>query len=89
MRTSNTLPLNHRDSKVCNVYYNVHMTRILHATKTHNVDGIMFVNRGEMISFDLSKEIEKDVFSSCHRCGTKKKLSPHEDMNLRPLMLYH
>ena len=74
MRTSNALPLNHRDSKVCNVYYNVHMTRILHATKTHNVDGIMFVNnRREMISFDLSKEIEKDVFSSCHRCGTKKK----------------
>ena len=70
MRTSNALPLNHRDSKVCNVYYNVHMTRILHATKTHNVDGIMFVNRREMISFDLSKEIEKDVF--CLITGKKK-----------------
>ena len=29
--------------------------------------------------------IKKDVFSSCHERGTKKKiLSPHEESNLRP-----
>ena len=26
----------------------------------------------KMISFKLGKEIKKDVFSSCHKCGTKK-----------------
>ena len=27
----------------------------------------------EMVSFELGKDIEKDVFSSCHERGTKKK----------------
>ena len=26
----------------------------------------------KMISFKLGKEIKKDVFLSCHKCGTKK-----------------
>ena len=39
----------------------------------------------EMVSFGLGKEIEKDVFLSCHELGTKKKiLSPHKELNLRP-----
>ena len=42
-----------------------------------------------MVSFELSKEIKKDVFLSCHKHGTKGKknekiLSPHEESNLRP-----
>ena len=28
-----------------------------------------------MGSFELGKEIEKDVFSSCHERGTNKKIS--------------
>ena len=37
-----------------------------------------------MISFKLSKRIEKDFFA-CHQRGTRKKiLSPHEESNLRP-----
>ena len=28
-----------------------------------------------MVSFELGKEIKKDVFSSCHKRGTKKKIS--------------
>ena len=33
-----------------------------------------FSNRiKEMVSFELSKEIEKDVFSSCHERRTNKK----------------
>ena len=27
----------------------------------------------EMVSFELGKEIERDVMSSCHERGTKKK----------------
>ena len=38
-----------------------------------------------MISFELGKEIKKDVFSFCHERGTKEKiLSPHEESSLRP-----
>ena len=32
----------------------------------------------EMVSFELGKEIEKDVFSSCHERRTKKILSLHD-----------
>ena len=36
-----------------------------------------------MVSFELGKEIKKDVFSSFLKCGTKKKiLSPYEESNL-------
>ena len=43
-----------------------------------------FVNR-KMVSFQLDKEMKKDVFSSCHeRVRRKKILSPHEESNLRP-----
>ena len=38
-----------------------------------------------MVSFELGKEIEEDVFfSSCHERGTKKEiLSPHAESTLR------
>ena len=40
------------------IYYEVHMTRALHTARTNNVDSVMFVNRkGEMISFELDKEM--------------------------------
>ena len=42
----------------------------------------------EMVSFELGKDIEKDVFSSCRERGTKEKkkkiLSSHKESNLRP-----
>ena len=67
-RTSNlriprtdALSLSHRDSTVSEVYYEVHMTRVLHTARISNVDSVMFVNRvREMASFELGKEIEKD-----------------------------
>ena len=39
-----------------------------------------------MVSFEVGKEIEKDIFSSCHVSGTKEKfpMSPYEESNLRP-----
>ena len=38
------LPLSHRDSMVREVYYEVHMTRVLHTTRISNVDSVMFVD---------------------------------------------
>ena len=38
-----------------------------------------------MLSFELSKEIEKDVFHLVTSTGQRKKiLSPHKELNLRP-----
>ena len=42
---SDALPLSHRDSTVSKVYYEVHMTRVLHTARISNVDSVMFVNR--------------------------------------------
>ena len=41
---SDTLPLSHKDSTVSEVYYDVHMTRVLHTARISSVDSIMFVN---------------------------------------------
>ena len=48
-----------------------------------------------MISFELGKEIEKDVFSSCHERGTKEKNSESpceiepQTFEFRAPMLHH
>ena len=69
---SDALSLSLRDSSVSEVYYEFHMTRVLHSGIS-NVDSVMFINRiREMVSFELGKEIEKYDFSSCHERGTKK-----------------
>ena len=58
---SDALQLSLRDSTVSEVYYEVHMTRVLHTARISNVDSVMFANRiREMVSFELGKEIEKD-----------------------------
>ena len=44
---SDTLPLSHRDSIVSEVYYEVHMTHVLHTARISNVDSIMFVDRNK------------------------------------------
>ena len=44
---SNALPLSHRDSTVSEVYYEVHMTRVLHTARISNVDSVMFVDRNK------------------------------------------
>ena len=60
---SDTLPLSHRDSTVSEVYYEVHMTRVLHTSRISNVDSVIFIDRlREMVSFVLGKEIEEDAF---------------------------
>ena len=43
------------------------MTRVLLTAGISDVESLMFVNRiREMVNVELGKEIEKDVFSSCH-----------------------
>ena len=59
----NVLPLSYRDFTVSEVYYKVLMIHVLHTARIGNVDCIMFVNRIRgMVSFELGKEIGKDIF---------------------------
>ena len=70
---SDTLPLSHRDSTVSEVYYEVHMTRVLHTARISNVDSVMFIDRlREMVSFVFGKEIEKDAFRLVTSVGQRK-----------------
>ena len=48
----------------------------------------MLANRiRKIVSFELGKEIEKDVFRFVTSMGQRKILSPHEETNA--LMLFH
>ena len=38
-----------------------------------------------MVSFELSKEMEKGFFCLVMNIGQRKILSPHEELNLRPV----
>ena len=42
---SDALPLSHKDSMVSQVYYEVHMTCVLHIARISNVSNVMFVDR--------------------------------------------
>ena len=44
---SDALLLSLKDSTVNEVYYEVHMTRVLHTARISNVDSVMFVDRNE------------------------------------------
>ena len=44
---ADALPLSHRDTIVSEVYYEVHMTRVLHTSWISNVDSVMFVDRNK------------------------------------------
>ena len=66
-QSSDAPPLSRIDFTVSNVHYEVRVTHVLHTARISNVDSFMFVIRiREMVSFELCKEIVKDVFSSCH-----------------------
>ena len=41
---SDALPLSHRDFTVREVYYEVHITRVLHTARISNVDSVMFAD---------------------------------------------
>ena len=44
---SDALPLSHIDSAVSEVYYDVHMARVLHTARISNVESVMFVDRNK------------------------------------------
>ena len=44
---SDALPLSHRGSTVSEVYYEVHMTSVMHTAGISNVDSVMFVDRNK------------------------------------------
>ena len=44
---SDALPLSHRDTTVSGVYYEVHMTRVLHTVRISSADSVMFVDRNK------------------------------------------
>ena len=44
---SDALPLSHRDTTVSGVYYEVHMTSVLHTAWISSVDGVVFVDGNE------------------------------------------
>ena len=70
-RTSKlALSLSHRDSTVSEVYYEVHMTSVLHTARISNVDGVMCINR------------ERSLFGSVveHRSAESNGWIPHEDL---------
>ena len=72
------------------VYYNVHLTPVLNTTRISNVDSIMFVNRiREIVSFELSKETEKDVFCLSMNVGQGKNSESHEEFRFCAPMLYY
>ena len=47
--SSDALPLSYRNFLVSEVYYEVHMSRVLHTARIINVDSVMFVNRIRVI----------------------------------------
>ena len=54
---SAALSLSHKDSSVSEVYYEVHITRVLHTARINNVDSVIFlIEIVEMLSFDLGEE---------------------------------
>ena len=64
---SDALPLSHRDSTVSEVYYEVHLTRVLHTASISNVDSVMFVDRNKRdVKFWARKINRERCFSSCH-----------------------
>ena len=55
---SDALPLSHRDSSVSKVYYEVHMTRVLHTARISNVNSVMFL--GLRIFFFVSYSLQDE-----------------------------
>ena len=74
---SNAPKLSQQDSVVSKAYLE-DMTHILHTARISNVHSIMFVNRlTEIVSFELSEEIEKDVLCLVMSVGQRKNKTYH------------
>ena len=74
---SDSSSLSHTDFTVSEVYYEIHMTRVLHAARINNVDSVMFLNTiREMASSELFKGLilhGDSKFFLCPRLVTGQK----------------
>ena len=70
-------------STVSELYYEVHITRMLRTARISNVDGVLYVDRKirEMVGFELSKEKKKDVFRLVTSMEQRKN---YEWLNSKP-----
>ena len=59
---SDALPLSHRDSTVSEVYYEVHLTSVLHTASISNVDSVMFVDRNKRDVKFWARKINREMF---------------------------
>ena len=76
---SDSSSLSHTDFRVSEVYYEIHMTRVLHTDRINNVDSVMFLN---IIREIASSELVKGLilhgdpeFFLCPRLVTGQKKS--------------
>ena len=82
--------LSHRDTEtVSEVYYEVHMTRVLHTARIRNVGSVMFAKRIiEMVSFEMFffigirwSEVRlfmgTRIFSLSYACDKSKNILRH------------
>ena len=85
--SSDALPLSHRDSAVSEVYYEVHMTHVLHTTRISNVNSIMFVDRNKRDGkfWAQLRNRERCFFILSGGWDKEKIMSPYEESNLTPL----
>ena len=85
--SSDALPLSHRDSAVSEVYYEVHMTHVLHTTRNSNVNSIVFVDRNKRDGkfWAQLRNRERHFFILSGAWDKEKVLSPYEESNLTPL----
>ena len=74
---SDSSSLSHTDFTVSEVYYEIHMTRVLHTDRINNVDSVMFLNIiREMASSELVKGLilhGNSEFFLCPRLVTGQK----------------
>ena len=83
---SNAPTLSQQDSVVSKAYLE-DMTHILHTARISNVHSIMFVNRlTEIVSFELSEEIEKDVLCLVMSVGQRKNKTYHISYSMLDLI---
>ena len=59
---SDALPLSHRDSTVSEVYYEVHLTSVLHTASISNVDSVLFVDRNKRDVKFWARKINREMF---------------------------
>ena len=77
---SNALPLTHSNSAAREIYYEVHMTRVLYTVRISSVDSVMFVNKIFSLSHarDKTKNISLYFFSELKTYNLSNSIYKHD-----------